>query len=431
MAGKLGEILRTVLENNDILRILRLIYSNSEGVVFEDIASALDEFKKIEVRGHVKKLVELGLIEEKGGIYFLSDKRDSRMIFHILEKLGILENHEISKIRPKGQEFLKKVHEYGKICTIVVHHNADPDAVGSAVALALALKQINIQAKVVAPLGMSAQSKKLLRSFPYPIQENFKNAEWESMGFFVVVDTGSSTQLPDELVKFLKTNKNYGVIDHHSEADLTQNAAVSIVDKNARATAVIVQILLKALNIKITKEISVFLAAGIIADTGFLRSATNRELLAICELVESGVNISTLMKVLHVEKDYSEKVAMLKALRRAELYSCGELIMAFTEIGSYEAAAALTLVRVGADIAIAANIQKNEIRISCRMRQNVTNYVNMLELFKHLENVLGGKGGGHPTAVSFNGKIPENWENAKKILLKKIEEKIGEKIKKI
>ena len=50
---------------------------------------------------------------------------------------------------------------------IIVHHNADPDAVGSAAAFALALKHKGMRVTVSAPLGISRQGRSVLEKYPF------------------------------------------------------------------------------------------------------------------------------------------------------------------------------------------------------------------------------------------------------------------------
>ncbi len=408
-------VLKKLFGDEITLSVFEFMLKHADDLISVDDISSKFNIKKNDARKVLEKLVSIGVVEKRGEGYILSMEHEVVRWLKNEEAVHHFSREKISKLT----EMLKKARK----CDILLHHNADPDAVGSGVALAIGLKQLGVECRVVAPLGLSAQSKKLLQAYPYPIEEDASQLS----EMVIVVDTGSSAQLPAQALN----NKKVVVIDHHTPGDVAKSALISFVDEKCRATAVVIYYLLLGMNVKITREIATYLIAGIVADTGFLRMCRNEEVHVLDALLKKGVDLQHIMNVLHVERDYSERIAVLKGVRRVELYSVGEVIVAITEIGSYESMVALSLLKLGADVGVAANIQKDEIRISCRVRSSVAQQINMLEIFSQLENLLNGKSGGHITAVSFNGKAPENWDKAREQIVKAISEKLGKKVKKI
>ncbi len=322
--------------------------------------------------------------------------------------------------------------ENNNSCLIVVHHNADPDAIGSAAALSSFLRRHNISSKIVALDGISSQSKRMIEKFPINVETEKENVD-PNNSVVVIIDTASSAQIPN--ARFLiedKEKKKIFVLDHHEAGDLKEICFKCLIDSEAKATAVIIKELFDSYNHDLSKEEAVFITLGIIADTGFLRKASNRELLCICQIMgKFSISLQEMFSVLHIEKDYSEKIAILKGLKRMEVWSDGEIIICISEIGSFEASLANAMIKNGADISIAANVKKDCIRISCRCKERISEKVDMLKILKVLEEILKGKSGGHRTAASFNGENPDKWEDAKKVILEEIEKAIGKKLKKV
>ena len=114
---------------------------------------------------------------------------------------------------------IKKLLETNRLATVLVHHNADPDAIGSAVALAQALAQLKVKCTVLAPADISRQSSAILSKYPYPVQEK---AKLESLVF--IVDSSSKEQVPVDIPK----ECTVALIDHHRPGNLGDWAMLGI-----------------------------------------------------------------------------------------------------------------------------------------------------------------------------------------------------------
>lgn len=318
-------------------------------------------------------------------------------------------------------EKIKKAAEKEGYATIIVHHNADPDAIGSAIALARGLAQLKVKSTVLAPADISRQSEAILGKYPYPVE---KSAKIGALAF--IVDSSSPEQVPVEIPE----GCTVVLLDHHEPGALAKRANIALISPEAHSTAEIVLSVLSGLGIELTREIRFFLLAGIAADTGFFRYASREDLKRVIGLSED-IEIEAIFAALAVPEDISERIAKLQAAKRAEIYRLGDFIVAFSSIGSFESQSALGLVKSGADVAVVFNLQKDEIRLSGRMRHSLPKALDLAEGFSKLGKIIGGGAGGHRSAASANGKDTKSMDAAKKALLAYFEGALGRNRKKL
>ena len=312
-----------------------------------------------------------------------------------------------------------------KSCSIITHHNADPDAIGASISLARALSQKGIKSTIYAEKGVSKQTSIVLEKYPYPINTNIKEALKEKIIF--LIDSSSPEQMAN--IKFSKEHIVI-LIDHHKKGKLYSESNLKYSTSKANSSAILVYHLLKASGFKITKEINFFITIGIITDTAFLRFADHRDFNVLRHTTKK-LNLSQISSTLNVPEDNSTKIAKLKGVSRLKAYKIKNHIIAFTDIGSHESIVALTLIKNGADIGFAFNKSNNEVRISGRLKRNLENKINLAEIIKKIEPIIDGTAGGHASAASANGKNTRNIEQAKSTIIKEIEKKLNGKARKI
>ncbi|MFQ6009832.1 MAG: bifunctional oligoribonuclease/PAP phosphatase NrnA [Candidatus Aenigmatarchaeota archaeon] len=305
---------------------------------------------------------------------------------------------------------------------VLTHHNADIDALGSALALSLCLKQKGISAQVGASESVSRPAKKIAEGHSILI-----DPDCSKYNNVIVVDTSVPEQLAH--VKNLKADV---LIDHHEPGPLAESAKVKWIETRAKSTAQMVFRIIMEMKCKLTKRIALLLAAGIVADTAHLRLAGKEELRILLELFEGGIRMDEIMKLIEAPVEISDRIAGLKAATRASVFRLGELLVVFSKLKSHEAASCRALIRTGADIAVVAAVKKNEIRISSRARRNIEEHgINLAEIFKEVGKIIGGTGGGHAQAGSANGKKPGQVHKAFSFVLDQIEKKTKKKAKRI
>ena len=368
----------------------------------------------------ISEFVETGfVIEEKNGFCANREHKDYKKIINLF---GLNEKEKgLSNTKKKELKKLMDVLLEQKTAAILVHHNADPDAIGSAIALARGLFQTGIKCDIFAPAGISRQSANILKKYPYPILKALE----KEYSTYIVVDVSSKEQLGNFKIP---VGAKLAVIDHHEKGNLEENAFAVLKDMTAHATATIVWKILKELDTRITKEISFFLLCAIVADTAFFRIADKKDLEIITKLLEY-TELQEIFSSLTVQEDISSRIAKIKSFKRIDSYRIGDVVVAFSRTGSFESQIALALVRSAADIAIVVNTKNNDIRISARMRHDLENKTDLVEILKTAESLIDGSVGGHKLAASANGKNPKCVLEIKNRILLKLEETFKNKAK--
>ncbi|HIQ49993.1 MAG TPA: bifunctional oligoribonuclease/PAP phosphatase NrnA [Nanoarchaeota archaeon] len=296
---------------------------------------------------------------------------------------------------------------------LLMHHNADIDALASAWVLKNYFSLKN-NVTIATCESLAKQTKKLLNIIN---EEIVKDPDCSAYDFIIVVDTSSYEQ-----VKTAKNLKINAIIDHHEKGDL--KAEIEIIDKNAKATACIVYEIMKEFGYELSEIEKKVLLAGIVSDTAHLRFADKNTFKIISELI-GNFSFGEVLNLIAVEEDVSDRIATLKAAKRMELYKFNELIVAFSKLGSHEAIAARNLVKLGVDIAIVMTKKDNELRISSRGKEKIlAKGINLAEIFKKVGEFIQGSGGGHDLAGSANGKV-KPYEIVRNFILKELSKKLG------
>ena len=305
---------------------------------------------------------------------------------------------------------------------ILTHHNADIDAAASAIGLQLGLAQIGIQVSVGVCESFGRPTKKICEGREILIDPDC--ADFENI---ILVETSVPEQL--QSVKNLRADI---IIDHHPPAKLTEKAKAVFIDESAKSCSQLVYKFLAALDCKINPELAKILACGLIADSQHLRIAELPEFKILVELLEAGITYEEAQKMIQTDIDKSELIATLRAASRMRIYKIADLVLVFTRVGSFEAQACRGLIRMGADIAIVVDEKKEEVRISSRAKPWIEKFgIDLSEIFKKVGALIGGTGGGHPTAGSANGFNKKGMADAEDFILKSIAKKVGEPYKKL
>jgi len=293
-----------------------------------------------------------------------------------------------------------------KLVVLLCHHNADPDAICAAYAMSNLLKQLRpqIAVEIGTPQGVSRLAKHLLEHFPIEIkaQPNVERAE-----AIMLLDTNTIQQLNGFAEKVKASKAPIIVIDHHATHPETQTLAkICITIEEASSTCEIVYDFFKQMNVKPGEKEAEALFLGIAFDTRHFILANSSTLKNIAELIDIGVNVQETLPVLSLPMDFSERVARLKACRRAKLFRIGEWIVALSHVSAYQASAARAIIDVGAHVVAVAGQKNENIEISLRSTRefHLKTGVHLgRDVAKPLGEFLNGMGGGHATAAGVNG----------------------------
>ena len=277
---------------------------------------------------------------------------------------------------------------------LVVHHHADVDSIGSAIAL----KTVFPDAVIAAPGGISASGQNLVKLMEQKIIDKTPK-EWN--GTVIALDSPN----PEHCGPIPKTTQII-VIDHHNELSGWPSNTEFIHLPEKTSTAEIVLQLIKEMKLDVDTTCATVLLSAIYTDTGQFRHANNKTFEAASELCKLGANPQNVINLLDRERPISQKTMFLKAAQRMKWQQEGKWIVATSIVGSFESGAARLLIVLGADIAIVASEnKKGNMRISTRASNRIVSKgFNLTKALSIVENINGGSAGGHPGAAGYNGK---------------------------
>jgi phosphoesterase RecJ-like protein len=296
---------------------------------------------------------------------------------------------------------------------LLCHHNADPDAVCSAYAFQSLLSKCkpDIVAEIGTGQGISRLSKHILKHIPVTVNSQ---PDVEKADAIVLLDTNTTQQLGHLAERVASTQAPIIVIDHHAAHPQTEQIAkLCITNEDASSTCEMVYNFYKQLNLKPGLNEAKALFLGITFDTRHFVLANSSTFKTISELSDIGVNPQEELSSLALPMDFSERVARIKACRRAKLMKIGNWIIALSHVSAYQASAARALVDLGAHMAAVAGQKNEKVEISLRCTRNF-NQVTGIHLGRDIAKPLGeylqGMGGGHATAAGVNGVgYVEKW----------------------
>lgn len=309
------------------------------------------------------------------------------------------------------EKIVKKI-QIGKNL-ILMHQNADGDAIGSAIALKLGFQNVDIGVFE----GVSKIAKKILGELDCKIIEN---PNLENYNKIIVLDTSSPSQLEVDF-----GDVDYIIIDHHTKSNFWINPLYYYCDETKTSCSEIIYQILKLANIKISKKIAIAILCGILTDTSHLRFSNNNTFLTVFKILEeSKLDFQHLFSIIEDDDfDTSKKIAHLKAFQRMKFDVVDDVAIAYTKLGAFEGSASKALVSVGADIAFVGSQHGKEARISVRAKNFISEQINIGKFMVEIGRKNNCKGGGHVGAggLSCIGDVDK--------LLKLCVEKMKQKLK--
>lgn len=198
--------------------------------------------------------------------------------------------------------------------TLLAHVNPDADALGSALALGLALRRRGVTARV--SFGPPAQVPESLRNLDpekiiVPAGEVPPDPE-----LLVALDAASAQRL-GWLEDRIARSGHVLVIDHH--ASNTRFGTHHVVDDTAEATAVLVLAVLDELGEPLDADIARCLYAGLVTDTSSFRRASPRTHEMAARLIAAGVDPDGLGRQLLDTHPFAWLPMLARVLGRAVL----------------------------------------------------------------------------------------------------------------
>ena len=274
---------------------------------------------------------------------------------------------------------------------VLVHGNADMDAIGSAYAIARCFPNCAI----FAPDGVD----RVARMVATKMETTIREGAGEGFEMRVVVDTSSPEQLGEGF------EGADVVIDHHMPTGRWDGVPLFLCDPNRTSCCEIVKGILDAAGIDIPRDAALMLLGGMLTDSGHFQFAKPAMMRTFADLMESaGIDMDEAMLLVQAEASISERIAMLKAVGRVRFERVGQMIVATSSAGSFEASSCRALLSCGADIAFVGSQRENAFRISGRATQDaVRKGVHLDEIVAKVGGETDSDGGGHGGAAGING----------------------------
>lgn len=297
------------------------------------------------------------------------------------------------RFKRKMKAFFEK--NKGNKTLLLTHHNADVDAVASILLMGRVLKKLgfkDVTYGVVNDIGLQARS--LLKHGDQEVVTAPEPGEYDMV---VVLDTST----PNQLGGIDVSGANLVIVDHHEKSDSFKGKF--FVDSGAFSTT---QHIHASIDVEYDREMAKLMLLGLIADSAYLKLADRGTFKTISDLLnEFKLDYCDLLAELAVEKDISEKIAEIKGCQRSQLHRIGKHLVVTSRVGSFEAAVARALLRVGADVAF-VGCDAGEARISARARGNFIKQsgINLgKSIMPTVGKHMGGDGSGHAAAAGANG----------------------------
>lgn len=296
---------------------------------------------------------------------------------------------------------------------ILAHETPDGDAVGSCLAMKLALEQLGKNPDVII--------REIAKIFDFlPGRDDVKlDSEIQRYDLVIALDCADLKRLVGR--EYFEKAKKTIVIDHHGSNGMFGD--INYVNPASPACCQILAGIFKYYKIDIDKEIGTCLLTGIITDTGgFKYSGVSADTFEFAEeILQKGVNVSKIYKRVLDTKTKSHFELMKRAIDRMEFLEDGKV--AFTYInnkdledtnasfGDHEG-----LVEIGRDIeGVEVSVfirQKEDEEDTYKISMRSNNYVNCSDV------CLMFNGGGHEKAAG--GIVRGDVNTAKDKIMKEL-----------
>ena len=221
---------------------------------------------------------------------------------------------------------------------VTAHENPDGDALGSLLAMHLALRQLGKDSVMYLP-GPS----------PLPGEYRFLPLEGlrrelpedASERVLVTVDCANESRLGADPAVLHQAPFTIDLDHHH---DNSRFGDVNLVVADASSTGEVLRDVFAALGVELAPEIAEPLYAALVTDTGRFQYAntTPKALRLAAELVEAGADVHKVFQGVYETVQFAKLKLLARALDRARVYEGGRLVVSFllrtdfAEVGAAE-----------------------------------------------------------------------------------------------
>lgn len=220
---------------------------------------------------------------------------------------------------------------------VTSHDNPDGDALGSLLAMHLALGALGKDSVMVmggqAPLPeeygfLAIEEHGLLREAPEDASERV----------LVAVDCAQESRIVEQ--RLVESAPLTIDIDHHH--DNTRFGDVNLVVEDASSTAEVLADLFTALGVETTREIAEALYTALVTDTGRFQysNTTPKALRLAAQLVEAGADVGKVFVEVYESTPFAKLKLLARALERATPHAGGRVLVAELLRADFEATGA-------------------------------------------------------------------------------------------
>jgi phosphoesterase RecJ-like protein len=226
----------------------------------------------------------------------------------------------------------------GQRFLVTTHENPDGDALGSMLAMKLALDQLGKDSSML-----------LVGDAPLPGEYSFMPLEGlmrrlpddASERILLALDCANESRIgPDPEV--LQLSPLVVNVDHHH--DNSRFGDVNVIDAAASSTGELLRDLFRELEIELTPQIAEALYIALVTDTGRFQytNTTPKSLRLAAELVEAGADLHRIFQGVYESVQFAKLKLLARALERAQVYEGGRLVVSyllrddFQEVGAAE-----------------------------------------------------------------------------------------------
>lgn len=293
---------------------------------------------------------------------------------------------------------------------ILTHENPDGDAIGSVLALYIALQKMGKKADMVVP--------EVPKSYLFlPYTDQIKKQGEECYDLAIALDC-ATIKLLNGFANYFETAKVKVTIDHHSTN--TMFGDYNYINPDSPACAQILLTVLDYFGVEIDKEMGSCILTGIITDTGgFQYQNTTPETFEFAsDLLKRGVNVSDIYKRVMNTKTRANFELRKRAIDRLEFLEDGKIAYTYitkqdqlevnAESGDYEGIVEEGRAIEGVEVSVF--LRENDKGYKVSLRSN--SYVNVSDV------CLMFGGGGHIRAAGCTLTVP--LEQAKERIINQV-----------
>ena len=289
---------------------------------------------------------------------------------------------------------------------IVTHENPDGDALGSLLAMRLALQQLGKDAVMYLPGETPLPAEYSFMPLEGLVREAPADATERVL---VAVDCAKEDRIGDEAV--LSRAPLVLNVDHHH--DNTRFGDLDLIVADASSTGEVLRDLFSELDVELTPELAEPLYIALVTDTGRFQytNTTPKALRLAADLVDSGADIHAVFQEVYESVEFAKLKLLARALDRAEVLEGGRIVVShllrtdFADVGASEpySEGIIDYLRAveGAELAVLIREQLSESAQA--HKGSLRSSIDELDV-SAIARRFGG--GGHRQAAGFSTDLP-------------------------